>query len=209
VTKVTGSFLWEITVKRTASILLAAAFAAAPAWATTVSLAGDGQWVGFNVNDLDAVSQGVEWIDNANTLSPGFGSPLSFSFTVAAGFTGYLSVVDAGFSGDTFSILNHGSLLGQTSAVPVTTFESAVDAGLGYAAAFADRTHFSSTTFALGAGTYLITGSLAQSLLFDGVPLNATAGALNLTMAPVPEPATLAAMLLGLGLVAGAVRRRG
>lgn len=197
-------------MKRSAWILWAVlAATVAPAGATTVSLAADGQWVGFNVNDLDAVSQGVEWVDNANSLSPGFGSPLSFAFTVAAGFTGYLSVVDAGFSGDTFSIRNQGSLLGLTSTVPVASFDTAVDRGLDYAAAFADRANFSSSTFALGAGSYLITGSLAQSLLFDGLPLNATAGALNLTMAPVPEPATLAAMLLGLGLVAGAVRRRG
>ena len=189
-------------------LLAAAACAAAPAGATTVSLAADGQWVGFNVNDLDAVSHGVEWIDNENTLSPGFGSPLSFSFTIGAGQSGLLRVVDAGFSGDTFSLFNHGASLGTTSAVPVTTFDSAVDRGLDYTASFADRAHFSSATFVLGAGSYLITGALAQSLLFDGSPLNSTAGGLSLTMAPVPEPGTLAAMLLGMTLVAGAVRRR-
>lgn len=189
--------------------LLLSAVLSAPASATSVSLAADGQWVGFNVNDLDALSQGVEWIDNENTLSPGFGSALSFEFTIAHGFIGHLTVVDAGLSGDTFVVRNQGLLLGTTSAVPQTSFDNALDVGLDFGAALADRDHFSSATFALGAGSYRVTGSLAQSLRIDGVPLNSTVGAVNLTVAPVPEAPALALMAAGLALVSCVKRRRG
>ena len=69
--------------------------------ATVVPLVAEGQWQSFNVNELDALSFRVEWIDNANSLSPGFGSPLSFTFTIAAGSVGALTSVDAGFACDT------------------------------------------------------------------------------------------------------------
>ena len=69
--------------------------------ATAVPLVADGQWQSFNVNELDALSFRVEWIDNANSLSPGFGSPLSFTFTIAAGAVGAQTTVDAGFACDT------------------------------------------------------------------------------------------------------------
>jgi len=187
--------------------LLSAALVA-PAAATTVSLAADGQWVGFNVSELDSFSQGVEWIDNANSLDPAFGSQLFFEFTIASGFTGSLTVVDAGFAGDTFLVSNFGSLLGGTSLVPLTSYDTAAYAGLDYAAALADPANFSSATFSLGAGTYRISGYLAQSVQYEGLPLNSTAGALNLTMAPVPEAPALAMMVAGLALVAGLARRR-
>lgn len=188
---------------------LLSAVLAAPAAATTVSLAADGQWVGFNVSDLDSRSQGLEWIDNENSLDPNFGSQLFFEFTIASGFTGSLTIVDAGFAGDTFLVSNFGGLLGSTSFVPAASYDTALNAGLDYSAALADTANFSSATFALGAGTYRISGLLAQSVQFDGLPLNSTAGAVNLTMAPVPEAPALAMMVAGLALFAGLARRRG
>ena len=100
-----------------AAALLGACIASAQAAA--VPLAADGAWSAFNVNELDALSLGVEWISNDNTLSPEFGTPLFFDFTIAAGFTGTLTVVDAGFAGDAFVVTDHGVVLGSTSAVPL------------------------------------------------------------------------------------------
>ena len=71
-----------------AAALAAPAFATIVALPTTVGQSGYGQWMQFNVNDLDSRSLGVEWIDNANSLSPDFGNPLSFTFTIAAGSQG-------------------------------------------------------------------------------------------------------------------------
>ena len=80
------------TIKAFAATALVAALAA-PAWATNVALttsaagAGYGQWNTFNVNDLDALDFGVGWIDNADSLSAGFGSPLSFSVMAKSGIS--------------------------------------------------------------------------------------------------------------------------
>jgi hypothetical protein len=173
--------------------LLRAAFLAAAcsaaAHATTLPLSADGAWSAFNVNDLDATSFGVEWIVNANTLSPQFGSALAFSFMVGAGMQATLTVVDAGFAGDTFTVFDHGISLGPTSSVPLTDAGAAADAGIDFDAALATA-QFSRGVYTLGAGEHLITGSLLQSVRFDGAPLNANVGALRLQVRPVPEPAT-------------------
>jgi len=188
----------------------AAMLCMAPAQATTVSLNADGQWNAFNVSDIDSQSFGVEWIDNANSLSPGFGSPLLFNFSIGAGYRGLLTVVDAGFAGDTFHVTNLGAWLGDTSAVPVHDYASAPDAGTHFDAALG-QPQFSRAVFTLGAGSYSIGGALAQSVLADGLPLNATVGALRLTIepaSPVPEPSTTLSFVAGLGLFAfGALRR--
>jgi hypothetical protein len=181
---------------------------AAPSHATTVNLAADGQWNVFNVNDLDAQSFGVEWIDNNDSLSPDFGTPLDFAFTIASGFIGTLRVVDAGFAGDTFQVTNFGALLGSTSAVPLQDVATAPDLGWDFDAALADAA-FSHGEFTLGAGSYRINGLLGQSVTSFGQPLNATVGALSLNIAPaVPEPSTWAFCLGGLGLMAFVARRR-
>ena len=185
----------------------------APAFATNVALttnsadAAYGQWNLFNVNDFDSLSMGTEWIDNANTGSAGFGSVLSFSFTIANGTQGTLSVVDGSFAGDTFKVTNFGALLGNTSSVPITNFESASDTGYDFNAAL-NNPAFSKGTFTLGAGSYQISGMLTQSVMLDGSPLNSTVGGVKLTVSPVPEPSSVAMMLAGLGLFGTIAARR-
>jgi len=185
---------------------LCAAFAASHA--TTIGLT-TGAWNAFNVSDIDSKSHGVEWIDNANSLDPGFGSPLTFDFTIAQGTKGLLTVVDAGFSGDSFAITNSGSLLATTSAVPATTDATASYVGTDVDAALADPA-YSRKLIELGAGSYSISGSLLQSVTsdFDGTALNSTVGGLMLTVSPVPEGSTWSMLLAGLGTLVFVARRR-
>ncbi len=180
---------------------------AAGAQATTVSLGADGTWQAFNVSDLDSRTMGVEWIDNADSLSPDFGSALAFQFTVAAGYRARLTVVDAGFAGDTFSVFDHGASVGATSGVAMQDYDSAPDAGTDFDAALADP-RFSRAVFTFGAGQHLVTGALAQSVQFSGLPLNATVGAVRLEVSAVPEPATWLSLLAGVAAVGATVRRR-
>ena len=186
-----------LALAATVATTLAAAFAA-PARADDVSLAANGQWSSFAVDALRDSS--LAWIDDASSV-------LSYTFTIASGFVGTLDVVDAAFGGDTFRVTNFGSLLGSTSSVPLTDIGTAPDLGYDFDAAFADA-GFSHGSFALGAGTYRISGSLEQSVLIDGTRLDATAGALRLNVSPIPEPSTYAMLLAGLGVVVLLARRR-
>jgi len=186
--------------------LLAAVLAASSlaAQASTLNLAADAQWQAFGVDNFSAISMGTEWIDNADSNAAGFGSPLDFSFTIAAGFVGQLTVVDASMAGDTFNVFSNGHLLGATSSVPVQVYGSAPDVGYDYDAALLSNA-FSRGVFTLGAGTYSITGALAQSLMIDDgqgglSPLNATAGAVKLSVSAVPEPSSLALVFAALGV---------
>lgn len=186
--------------------LLAVALAASSlaAQATSINLAADNQWQAFGVDSFSAVSGGTEWIDNDYSNAAGFGTPLDFTFTIAAGFVGELTVVDAVMAGDTFNVFNAGSLLGSTSSVAVQQYGSAPDVGYDYDAAL-QNSAFSRAVFTLGAGTYSISGALAQSLMIDDglgglSPLNATAGAVKLSVSAVPEPSTLALVIAALGV---------
>ena len=160
----------------------------------------------FNVSDYDAKSGGLEWIDFNNSNAPGFGSLLSFTFTIDASFTGKLTVVDGAFAGDSFKVTNLGALLGNTSPVPVTDYATAADTGYDFDAAFANAS-FSRGVFVLGAGSYRIGGLLDQSVTSGGAALNATVGALHLTVSAVPEPSTYALMLAGIGMLVTFIRR--
>ena len=184
-----------------AAALAAAALIAAPAHATGVALAADGQWTEFDVDALIAHDFGNGWIDNTN------GSALTFTFTIAAGSVGTLTVVDTGLAGDTFTLTNFGSTLGATSAVPAGDLDGGFEPD--YAAALADPA-YSHGVFTLGVGSYSISGALLQSV-FDnigGVDLDATAGGVRLTVSTIPEPSSTALMLGGLAAAALLARRR-
>ena len=181
-----------------ATIALACTLAAPAARAADIALAADGQWNAFAVDGL--LNPSLAWIDDA-------GAALDYTFTIATGSIGTLDVVDAVFAGDTFRVTNFGSTLGLTSAVPLGDIGSAADLGTDYDAAFGDAA-FSHASFQLAAGTYRIAGFLAQSLLIDGEQLDATAGALRLSVAPVPEPSTYALLAAGLFAVGYLTRRR-
>ncbi len=180
-----------------AALSLATAFAL-PAHASTVALPADNQWSQFSVDS--ALEPSLSWIDDS-------GSPLNFDFNIGAGFVGTLTIVDAVFGGDTFKVTNFGNLLGGTSSVPLADIGSAVDHGYDFDAALADKS-FSSAVFTLGAGSYHIGGFLDQSLLIDGQRLDATLGAVRLSVAPIPEPSTYAILLAGLAAVGMVIRRR-
>ena len=161
------------------------------AQATTLALPGDGSWQAFDVSDVLGPGDGLGWIDID-------GQALSFSFTIAEGFSGRLTVVDTVFSGDVFSIIANGTVLGNTSAA-VNSYPSGVL--IDPAAALADN-GYSRGMFQFGAGSHTVTGRLLASALDEfGSPINATSGALNLSVSAVPEPATVALLLAGLGLL--------
>lgn len=173
----------------------------APVQATDIALPADGQWRQFSVDALLSQSFDTRWIDDSD------GSPLTFSFAIPAGSTGALTVVDGVFAGDTFVVDNFGVLLGPTSPVPMGYYDTATNVGFDFDAALADA-DFSRAVFTLSQGSYRIGGRLAQSVSFDGAPLDATAGALRLSVSAVPEPASVALLLAGLCIVACAASRR-
>jgi PEP-CTERM motif len=167
------------------------------AHATTTPLAANGQWVEFDVDDVQAQSTGVEWIDYTD------GSALSFTFTVTAPVE--LRVVDAGFAGDTFNVSVNG-VSQLTSAVAVTAYSPTRAAITNFDAAWADASFSRGSWLLTAPGNYTVTGVLAQSVTNGAAPLNATIGAVML--AAVPEPGTWALLLAGLALLGLTARRR-
>lgn len=165
------------------------------AQAATVLLPTDGSWVEFNV-DGDLYGD-LSLHDYASDAAEG----ATFSFTVAAGYQATLTVVDLGYSGDAFTLSNNGSLLGSTGAAVAS--DPSGEPQFSADAALAD-TAFSRGVFTLGAGSHAITGVLSTSLL----GMDATNGALKVTVSAVPEPATVASLLAGLALVGATLRRR-
>ncbi len=164
------------------------------AQATTIALPADGSWQGFDVSDAIGPGDGLGWIDIN-------GEALSFSLTVAPGFVGRLTVVDTVFSGDVFSVSANGLLLGNTS--PATSSYVANGVVTDPALALADA-GYSRGVFQLAAGSYTVTGRLVGSAVDElGSPINATAGALNLSVSAVPEASAVAMFIAGLGLLAG------
>ena len=169
------------------------------AGASHAAVLTEGQWAPFDVDEVTALSGGVEWIE----LSAG--GPLSFDFTVATGYLGFVTVVDAGFAGDRFRITYGGSAVGDTSSA-VQNYPNSI--GLDFDAALADP-GYSRGVFQFGAGSHSVTGLLIDSVTVDDIgPLNATVGAVRLSVAAVPEPSTLASLAAGLGLIALGLRRR-
>ncbi len=171
------------------------------AQAATVTVLPDGGWNVFDVSDVGSSAGDLNWYDVND------GSALGFSFSIGDGQVGTLTVVDAVFSGDVFSVSANGTLLGTTSAA-VNSFPAGSNVGYDFDLALADI-NYSRGIFKLGAGIYTVTGSLLSSALDElGAPLNATAGGLKLEVSAVPEPSTLAVVLAGLGLAGAYTRRR-
>jgi hypothetical protein len=175
---------------------IAAAMIAPAAHATTVALPGDASWADFTVDAFSAQDFGNGWIDTND------GSALDFTFTVAAGMHGVLTVVDAGFAGDSFTITNFGNVIGTTSSVPAGQPVGATV--LDYDDALANPA-YSRGVFTLAPGSYSISGSLLQSVFGDE---GATSGGLRLSVTAVPEPANAALMFAGAAALALLARRR-
>ncbi|MDD5034064.1 MAG: PEP-CTERM sorting domain-containing protein [Methylococcaceae bacterium] len=183
------------------SAYLAAALASALAMqaeASTVNLMADGQWNEFDVDQsISLSSSGLDWIDLND------GAALNFSLTLSS--PAILKVVDGGFAGDRFEVLDNGVSLGQTSAA-VDTYLADLNMGLNFNAAYADA-RWSRGEFWLGAGSHSITGHLSASVLNAlSQPLNATVGAVSLTRVPVP--ATWGLLLAGSWMMGAFMRRR-
>lgn len=160
--------------------------------AETVAINADNTWHAFDIDELMSASGGLDWISIED------GSTLSFTFTTTTDTL--LTIVDAGFAGDSFNIYNNGALLGVTST-PVQTDSSVV---MNFDAALANS-NYSFATYLLSAGSHTITGTLNQSWLDDGIALNATVGGLRVT--PVPLPGALLLLLSGTSAL-GFMRRR-
>lgn len=171
------------------------------AHADTFVLPADGSWAEFGVDTVALGNPG--WMFFKPQQQGGdIATPLSFSVAIPFGYIGTLTVVDRVISGDTFTVTDNGSTLGVTGSATAGGFAFDADAALADPA-------FSRGVFTLTAGSHLISGSLLQSAVDpDFGPLNATLGSVNLTLSAVPEPASVATLLIGLGLLAGATRRR-
>jgi hypothetical protein len=122
-----------------------------------------------------------------------YGNTEDFQFTLTqkTAFT----VVDGWWDGDQFQIFNNGVSLGVTST---PTFDGQNEADHWFAAY--KNPAFSSRTWILGPGSYDITGIAVAS------PIGYGQGAVAL--GAVPEPATWAMFILGVGMLGFAARRR-
>jgi hypothetical protein len=166
--------------------------------ANDFTITADGLWNPFDVSDLESASHGLEWI----TL--GDGSAATFTFTIDAGQTAILTVVDTQYAGDRFNVYANATLLGITSegvdTAPNSVGRDAFDAALA-------DSNYSRGVYSFSAGTYTVTGDLARSALFGGFVLNATPGAVKLEIAAVPELSTGAMLLAGMAAMGLAGRR--
>ena len=160
-------------------------------------LVADGHWAGFSV-DANLPPYSAAWIDDN-------AAALNFTFTIAAGHQGLLTVVDAGFSGDVFQVTDFGAVLGSTS----TPVDGDPNGGItfDFDAALANS-DFSRAIFTLGAGAHSISGSATRFLSDASGPLGATSGGVRLEVSSVPEPGSLATLLAGLGLTLVLRRKR-
>jgi PEP-CTERM motif len=155
-----------------------------------------GQWYNFEFGGVGSAltaggAAGVG-INPVSISAPG--GPWTFTL----GTAGTLVVVDGFNSGDQFTMSDFGGGIGITSA-PVTgaVCNNDITACLGNAS-------FSKGTFALAAGNHSLTGVATLS------PFGGGAGyfIVRVAQGAVPEPASWAMMLVGFGVVGGALRSR-
>jgi hypothetical protein len=162
---------------------------------TSITPTVDGTWYSAYTDVAESGTQA--WFD----IDGNHSDTVSFDFTTSQSV--WLTVVDAGFTGDTFQIFDGATLLGTTSAPGLASYP---DATYDFDAALAD-VNFSRGTFLLSAGAHHITGFLAQSALDGTTPINATFAGVKLEAAPVPEPSSWALALAGLACVVVVARR--
>jgi hypothetical protein len=165
------------------SVAALASLAAIPAKADVLTL--NGGW--------DAFYFGGTTPDTFNYFQDINGNALDFTFTLTS--SAMLTVADGWWDGDQFTITNNGVSIGNTST-PV--FDGAY-VGDNWYAGLKDP-EFSSRSWVLGPGTYDISGVAIQS------PFGYGEG--GIALGAVPEPATWALLILGLGMIGFAARRR-
>lgn len=160
-----------------------------------------GNWYLFDVDNLVSQSGSTEWIDAQLDETLGYsgdGSPLTFSFSLTT--SSFLHVVDAGISGDIFSLSINGNYFTTSTVTP----DSGLFTGIDFDSAWSIDA-FSRLSIFLTPGHYTATGFLNQSALDEyGLPYMATVGALQIVEAD--EPGAL--ISLSIGIVAFVLRRR-
>ncbi|HSX51670.1 MAG TPA: hypothetical protein VLF09_11960 [Cellvibrio sp.] len=168
----------------------------APVTNATEIVPVDGDWYAFDVDPLFSQSGGAEWIDAQVDDAQGYvgdGSALVFSFSLTAARV--LNVVDAGISGDIFSVLINGVEY-SSSAVAA---DSGLFAGVDFDSAWAAN-EFSRLSVWLAPGDYTVSGLLTRSAIDDaGEPYMASVGGLRIS--EVNEPGMLVLLGLALGLL--------
>jgi hypothetical protein len=172
---------------------VAAASLAAPALADTIS---SGIWydAGFNGTGTPLFGPGFSiGFDQPAGTGVAFAPTTPWTITLSKPET--LTIVDTETSGDQFTMFNNGNPLGTTST-PCDSCSSGIGNDIGLALADAD---YSVGRFLLPAGTDTISGT------FDGV---IGFGDADFEIAGVPEPATWAMLLGGLGAIGAGMRMR-
>lgn len=167
-----------------ASFITTVSLLGSHAYAAPVPVQTDGRWYQFDVDELVSASGGLEWIDaivDESGLYTGDGSVLSFTFTLAN--PGALTIVDAGFGGDQFSI----SVNGTEYVTSAPTLHDDQNSGTDFDSALSDNARYSFINIMLGAGEYTVSGELSASALDEsGLPYNATVGGLRVSEVPLP-----------------------
>jgi PEP-CTERM motif len=175
-------------------ILCAGAAAAALAAISAPAQAADnittGQWYAFAFGATGAALTG----GGVPGTSPNGVSAPSAPWTITLSKPATLTVTDVETSGDQFTMFDNGTLLGTTS----TPVPFAEQVGECISCALASS-NFSHGTFALQAGVNVISGTFDGAVGFgDG----------DFIVSNVPEPASWALMLIGVGGLGVALRSR-
>jgi PEP-CTERM motif len=160
----------------------------APAQADNITT---GVWYAFSFTGTGSALFGG---GTPGTSPSGVTAP-SAPWTITLSAPGKLTVTDVEDSGDQFTLYDNGALLGTTS----TPVPNAAYVGECISCALASP-DFSHGVFTLSAGVNNITG------VFDGV-IGYGSGDFMVSNA-VPEPASWALMLVGVGALGGALRSR-
>jgi PEP-CTERM motif len=162
------------------NLLLAAAaavaFTAMPASAATVVVGGG--WTTFSFGGV------------GSALTKGGDSVFTFSVPRNA----VLKITDAFLVGDIFKLTINGNVQANTS-----TPGSGPSLGSNYEGAF-NSGYYSTGLYSLAAGNYSVSGIATAS------PFQSGGGALRVDLAGVPEPSTWAMLILGFGVIGGAMR---